>query len=260
MGDADRQPRRENPHHTEPPHRRPAMSIRATELDRTRYPAWRDAILRAPAELPPPRRYPGYPTVALPRLLPRLWPPLDRTLRLRRCANELDAALPSRRTLARLLFSAHGITSFDHRGPTPSAGCLQALELYLAALTPDGWLPPGLYHYDRAGHHLAHLAPSGRDDLSPLVPSLQLVRGGALLWLLVGDGERASAKYGERGLRFLLLEAGHLMQNLCLLSASLGLTTVPLGGYFEADLARRLTLLPTDEVLYLGLCGRPRHG
>ena len=74
--------------------------------------------------------------------------------------------------------------------------------------------------------------------------------------MLVGDGERAAAKYGGRGLRFLLLEAGHLMQNLCLVSASMGLTTVPLGGYFEADLARRLTLPATDEVLYLGLCGR----
>jgi hypothetical protein len=34
---------------------------------------------------------------------------------------------------------------------------------------------------------------------------------------------------------------------------------VPLGGYFEADLARKLNLLPTDEVLYLGLCGEPRQ-
>jgi hypothetical protein len=84
---------------------------------------------------------------------------------------------------------------------------------------------------------------------------MQLVSGGALMWLLIGDGERAKAKYGERGLRFLLLEAGHLMQNLGLLSTSLGLTTVPLGGYFEADLARKMDLLPTDEVLYLGLCG-----
>ncbi len=62
-------------------------------------------------------------------------------------------------------------------------------------------------------------------------------------------------KYAERGLRFLLLEAGHLMQNLCLVSASLGLSTVPLGGFFERQLARRLMLLASDEVLYAGICG-----
>ena len=53
-------------------------------------------------------------------------------LRLRRSANVLDSGPLSRRTLARLLQGAHGITGFDHRGPTPSAGCLQAVELYLA--------------------------------------------------------------------------------------------------------------------------------
>jgi SagB-type dehydrogenase family enzyme len=232
------------------------ISFRASELDRVSYPAWRDTLVRFGTELPPPRRYPGCPTYPLTKSRPRLWPPLERTLRLRRSGNDLAIDLPSRRTLGRLLHGAHGITGFAHRGPTPSAGGLQSLELYLAVLTP-GWLPAGLYHYDRAGHHLAALAAVARDELRPIVPSFELVRGGSILWILVGDGARISAKYGERGLRFLLLEAGHLMQNLCLLSTSLGLMTVPLGGYFESDLARRLMLLSTDEVLYLGLCGAP---
>jgi SagB-type dehydrogenase family enzyme len=234
----------------------PSPLFRATELDRTTYPAWRDAILAAGPDLAPPRRYPGYPVHRLPRPLPRPWPPLDRVLRLRRCVNDLSTELPSRRTLGRLLREAHGITGPNSRGPTPSAGCLQALELYLAVLTA-GWLPEALYHYDRAGHYLSRLAPARRDELAPHVPSLQLVKGGAVLFVLVGDGARVTAKYGERGLRFLLLEAGHLMQDLCLVSVSLGLATVPLGGYFESELARRLTLPASDEVLYLGLCGRP---
>jgi nitroreductase len=71
-----------------------------------------------------------------------------------------------------------------------------------------------------------------------------------------GEGERVERKYGERGYRFLLLEAGHLMQNLCLLSASLGLMTVPLGGFFEREVAAELLLPSSDLVLYLGVCGR----
>ena len=62
-------------------------------------------------------------------------------------------------------------------------------------------------------------------------------------------------KYGERGIRFLLLEAGHLMQNLCLLSASLGVSTLPLGGYFERDIAQAFRLPKGDLVLYVGLLG-----
>jgi SagB-type dehydrogenase family enzyme len=129
------------------------------------------------------------------------------------------------------------------------------VELYLSPL-PAGWLPPGTYHYDRGGHHLSQIAP-GPDAAfwSTVVPSLALAPGGALLWLLIGDGERVRAKYQERGLRFLLLEAGHLMQNLCLLSTSLRLVTIPLGGFFESAIARHLALPRSDEVLYVGVCG-----
>jgi hypothetical protein len=84
-----------------------------------------------------------------------------------------------------------------------------------------------------------------------------MIRGGALLWILVGDAGRAARKYGERAVRFLLQEAGHLMQNLCLLSTGLGLATVPLGGYFERAIARQLLLPATDLVLYVGGCGKP---
>jgi SagB-type dehydrogenase family enzyme len=239
----------------------PDAFFRATELGPTTYAEWRDGILEAEASgaalSQPVRSYPGYPRWPLGRVRPRLWPPLDRTLARRRCVNRLARALPARQVLSRLLSAAHGVTGADQRGPVPSAGGLQALELYLAVLEA-GWLPHGLYHFDRAGHHLSQLAAgTTRADLLPHVPSLELVEGGALLWLLVGDGARVRAKYSARGLRFLLLEAGHLMQNLCLVSGSLGLVTVPLGGFFEAPLARLLALPETDEVLYAGVVGAP---
>ncbi|HEU0108214.1 MAG TPA: nitroreductase family protein, partial [Vicinamibacteria bacterium] len=87
------------------------------------------------------------------------------------------------------------------------------------------------------------------------VPSLDLIEGGALLWVIVGDAARMERKYALRGFRFLLLEAGHLMQNLCLLSATLRLCTLPLGGFFEAEIARELQLPAGDTVLYAGACG-----
>ncbi len=233
--------------------------VAATELDRTTFPFFRDAILEAEtsgaAHPREPRRYPGYPCWPLEQVRPRLWPSLDRMLAQRRCQYPLGEALPSRRQLSRLLLGSHGLTASLGAGPTPSAGGLQALELYVAVLR-SGWLPNGVFHYDRAGHHLSQVvAETARPDLEPLVPSLQQLAGGALVWLVVGDGARVQAKYSERGLRFLLLEAGHLLQNLCLLSTSLGLITVPLGGFFERPLARRLQLPDTDVVLYTGVCG-----
>lgn len=227
-----------------------------TELDPTTFPAWRDHIASfAPDAAPEPRSYPGYPCWPLPRVRPRLWPPLDRALLRRRSAHALGTSLPPPRTLARLLRFSHGAAAGASRGPVPSAGNLQALELY-AAVFAGGWLPAGVYHYDRRRHCLAQVvAGADRSEWADLMPSLRLVPGGALLWLLVGDGRRVAEKYAERGCRFLLLEAGHLMQNLCLLSAGLGLCTVPLGGFFERVVARRLALPSGDLVLYAGACG-----
>lgn len=238
----------------------PDAFYRLTELDRTTWPELRDRIARFNPDEPHPlpRRYPGYPRIDLPSVKPRLWPSLDRMLLARRCARTLSTDLPDRKRLSRLLHFAHGGHDKLNRGPTPSSGGLQALELFLVNLTP-GWLQAGIFHYDRQGHDLAEIAPGAdRSQWQTLIPSLPLVTGGALLWILVGDAARVTAKYGPRGYRFLLLEAGHLMQNLCLLSTSMDLSTVPLGGFLEGDIAQALSLPDTDVVLYTGCCGTAR--
>ncbi len=120
------------------------------------------------------------------------------------------------------------------------------------------WLPSGVYHFDRAGNFLSQITPSpSRQEWMTRVPSLASIKGGAVLFVLVGDYGRVEAKYGARALRFLLIEAGHLAQNLCLLASSLGLCTLPLGGFYEREIVRQLALPASDEVLYLLLCGKP---
>jgi len=234
-----------------------------TELDRTSFAEFRDRILRfeqggvVPHEA---RSYAGFPSIALDRVRPRLIGSLDRVLVARRCHRALGTGLPDRRALSRILRFAHGVHANRARGPVPSAGGLQALELYLVPLSA-GWLEPGAYHYDRAGHHLSRVSEGeGRDEWATRVPSMAQFAGASLLWIVVGDGRRVERKYGGRGFRFLLLEAGHLMQNLCLLSESLGWCTIPLGGFLEQDVARALSLPSGDLVLYLGACGRPEPG
>lgn len=238
------------------------LFFRWTELDPASWPEFRERIVAhdqqvvVPDSMPEvPRSYPGFPHWPLDRVRERWWPPLDRTLRARRSRSTLREEPLPRKTLSRLLALGHGRHATAGRGPTPSAGGLQALELYLAQFRAS-WLPSGLYHYDR-GHHLLSQVNGDctEEQIRGAVPSLGTVVGGALLWILVGDAARVRSKYGPRGLRFLLLEAGHLMQSLCLLSASLGCCTVPLGAFFEEPLARALRLPATDLVLYTGVCG-----
>jgi SagB-type dehydrogenase family enzyme len=227
------------------------------ELDETTFPAWRDAIASHAPEEHTPRSYPGYPRWPLPATKAPLLggPSLERTLAARRASGSLREELPDARTLGRVLALAHGVTGDDARGPVPSAGGLQALELYLVSWVP-GWLEPGWYHFDRTAHALAQLAPGAeRAAVAAIVPSLELVRGGALAWILVGDQARVARRYGMRARRFLTLEAGHLMQNLCLASHAAKLCTIPLGGFFERAIATRLHAPRTDLVLYVGVLG-----
>lgn len=232
--------------------------LRLTELDRINLPDMAERIAQAEADgsVVEPRRYPGYSTWPLPRSRQRWWPSFDSTLANRRCVHKFGNQSPDAKTLGRLLQAAHGITGEFFRGPTPSAGGLQALELFVVNWQ-RGWLPEGVYHYDRCGHHLSQIVSAASSERwRELVPSLHQVEGGALLWLLIGDTQRVATKYGERGDRFLLLEAGHLMQNLCLASTSLGLCTVPLGGCLEREVAQELRLPHGDRVLYVGISGQ----
>ena len=231
--------------------------LRDSELDRTTYPEMRDQVIAfeqdpAPHET---RRYPGYPACPLVRCRPRPLARLDKTLLSRRCRRRLGVQMPSKRDLSRILEFAHGVCGGEGRGPVPSAGGLQSVELYLAAFEAS-WLPAGIHHYDRARHRLSRILDVAlRKRWQDLVPSMTLVEGGALVWIVAGDAGRIGAKYGDRGGRFLLIEAGHLMQNLCLLSESLGMSTVPLGGALEPEIAAELSLPATDAVLYVALCG-----
>src|SRR5262249_21279881 len=148
-----------------------------TELDRSNWPELRDQILRFEHDAPlgEPRTYPGYPRWPLDPVGARMWPSLDRTLRARRCVRQLATRLPARKVLSRLLRFAHGVHESLARGPTPSSGGLQSLELYVVNLA-DGWLPAGCYHFDRVRSHLAQLsARAQRSEWQELAPSLPLV-------------------------------------------------------------------------------------
>ena len=48
---------------------------------------------------------------------------------------------------------------------------------------------------------------------------------------------RTRFKYGQRGYRFALLEAGHLVQNVLLAATALDIAAVPVGGFYDRRLA-----------------------
>src|SRR5262245_9738467 len=79
--------------------------------------------------------------------------------------------------------------------------------------------------------------------------------------VIAADVERTLAKYGDRGYRYVLLEAGHCAQNLNVAAAALGLGTCNAGGFFDQELADLLTIDTDAEVhLYAVAVGRAPPG
>ena len=59
--------------------------------------------------------------------------------------------------------------------------------------------------------------------------------GAAAVLLLLAVFGRTRFKYGLRGYRFALLEAGHVVQNVALTAVALDLAALPLGGFYDAQ-------------------------
>lgn len=165
------------------------------------------------------------------------------------------------RDLAALLqasYAARNCGTGPARRPVPSGGALYPLELYVIALAIDG-VEPSVSHYNPFRHNLELLGPVRRDEVrSALVDPDLADRAGALI-VVTALFWRSRFKYGARGYRFALLEAGHVIQNAVLVAAALGLQALPVGGFYDRRLDGLVGADGLDEAsVYALLLGGPR--
>jgi len=75
--------------------------------------------------------------------------------------------------------------------------------------------------------------------------------------IVAGSVKKLSGKYGNKARRYMLLEAGHIAQNIQLQAVSLGLGSVTIGA-FDINQVRKVCKLPTTlEPLYIICVGYP---
>lgn len=111
--------------------------------------------------------------------------------------------------------SMHGGQPFYYRS-VASAGALYPFELYLAASRIDG-LAPGVYHYNLLDFSLTTL----RRGPVPGIPAA--ARSLTATFYITGIFFRSAWKYCSRAYRYVLLDAGHLLENLRLALTALGM-------------------------------------
>lgn len=122
----------------------------------------------------------------------------------------------------------------------PSGGRRYPLEIYIFLFKKIDGCNPGVYHYGVQEHVLESIlvAPFSREDILSFAPQQEWVQDTNGMICITSVFERMTGKYGSRGYRYILLEAGHVAQNMLLAGTENGINMVPVGG-IEADVIEK---------------------
>jgi SagB-type dehydrogenase family enzyme len=183
---------------------------------------------------------------------------LERALSQRRSVRDFSRAALALTEVSQLLWAAQGVTGTGGLRTAPSAGALYPLEVYLVVGNVQH-VAAGVYTYEPLKHRLAQIAAQDkRVDLAGAAYDQDWLAECAALLVFTGVERRTTGKYGERGVRYLHMEAGHAAQNVLLQAVALGLGGAVVGA-FDDDRVRRILSLPSGEQpLYLVPLGRPK--
>lgn len=174
----------------------------------------------------------------------------------------LDAAAFA--TLMERVFASHADIEL-HPGvralkkSNPSGGGLHPLEAYVLVRHVDG-IAPGLYHYHAIDHALEPIAKLTRDEADRhalgFVAGQQYLADAPALVVLAARFARSFWKYRRhpKAYRAIVLEAGHISQNLYLAATELGLGAFVTAAINEIAIEKALALDALDESP-LAVCG-----
>lgn len=186
--------------------------------------------------------------------------PVEEAIGRRRSIRDYSGQPLSVEELSRLLFCASGITE-DRWGlklrAAPSAGALYPIELYPVVHNVSD-LAPGLYHYSVLDHSLELLRKGDfRATVAQAGLAQEFLGQANVVLVLSAIFQRTRWKYRERTYRYVMLEAGHIGQNVYLAATSMGLGACAVGAFFDDDLNRLLGLDGRHEaVIYLLAVGK----
>lgn len=183
---------------------------------------------------------------------------LEETLLGRRSVREYADLPLSLEEVSQLLWAVQGITS-DWGGRTaPSAGALYPLEVYLVVGDVDN-LEVGVYKYQPQEHALVRVGDGDvRTELASAALGQSFVAEGAIDIVISAVYERTTRKYGDRGVRYVHMEAGHAAQNICLESVALDLGTVTIGAFSDERVMDILGMPESEIPLYIMPVGRKK--
>jgi SagB-type dehydrogenase family enzyme len=166
--------------------------------------------------------------------------------------------------VAFLLWATQGVREVLDSGSAlrtvPSAGARHALETHLAALNVSG-LEPGFYRYLPLEHQLLFefQEPQAAGKLTEATLGQSFVARAAAVFCWTAVPYRMEWRYGLAAHKVILLDAGHVCQNLYLACEAIGAGTCAVAAYHQDLMDQLLRVDGRDEfTIYLAPVGRTR--
>jgi len=164
--------------------------------------------------------------------------------------------LPKSLTLeqtGQLTWAAQGRDAQSRYRTVPSAGATYPLELFV--VTGDG-----LFRYLPSKHALEKLTEQDlRAELASAAWGQEFIGAAPLTLVFAAQFSRTTKHYGQRGVRYVYMEAGHAAQNVHLQAEALGLGSVAVGAFDDSSVSKALSLPNDLEPIYMVAAGHYRR-
>jgi SagB-type dehydrogenase family enzyme len=189
---------------------------------------------------------------------------LRKAIESRRSVRDYAAKPLTLDELSWLLWCTQGVKEVAGRSSTlrtvPSAGARHALETYLLVNRVEG-VKPGLYRFLATRHKLMEvsLEKGLADRAADACLRQNMVKTSAVTFIWVAVTYRMCWRYGERGYRYIHLDAGHVCQNLYLAAEAIGSGVCAIGAYDDEEINGLLGIDGEEQfVVYIATTGKKR--
>ncbi len=182
-------------------------------------------------------------------------------IRRRRSIREYSSVPLSLNELSVILWSGYGcLDEYCNRRTVPSAGATYPSILYVFVRSEGvEELEAGIYRYMEYRHALELVKKGDYSiELYRACLSQEWVLEAPVNIVIVAEPEKTTSWYGDRGYRYIYIEAGHISQNIYLVASMLGLGTVAIGAFYDEVIKELIGLPKNYMVLYVMPIGKPR--
>jgi SagB-type dehydrogenase family enzyme len=179
---------------------------------------------------------------------------LERTIKIRRTIRSFTSQQLTLEQFSQLLWAAYGITEDKgQKRAAASGGACYPMDIY-ALVGEEGikGMEAGIYHYEPMGHSVSLILEGDLREKVARVSLGQIWMATPPLSLVVcAEYARITSRYGERGVRYAMIEAGHIGQNIFLQAEAMGLGAGIVGAFRDEAVIQVLGIPPSHEPLLI---------